>query len=215
MKTENIEKALREGRYIHLKDDVLVSYRDQQLDDISRTKADVHLDLCLICKRRLLMFQGEPAAMDNTEYDAEDKAVAKQMLKGRAGQTEISETPIGMAAQMRFIEYVRQVGANWQAFAMQLTPVRGATRGGTEMWQWQSEDRRFRVYAILEPNADLTLHFSTSDQQLDGARLKVKAGSLILEVRLQGVSDSESRAEVTIKRNQRPKYLKGISIEIV
>ena len=55
---------------------------------------------------------------------------------------------------------------------------------------------------------------SVSDQQLEGARLKVKAGALNLEARLQGVSESASHAEVTIKRRQRPKRLADISIEI-
>jgi hypothetical protein len=85
---------------------------------------------------------------------------------------------------------------------------------GEEVWRWQSEYERFTAYLVLETNGDLTLHFSTSDQRLEGARLKVKAGPLILEARLQRGPDSESHAEVTIKRGQRPKNLKYISIEI-
>jgi hypothetical protein len=214
MKTEDLEKALKEAKYHHLKDDVLISYRDQQLDAISRTKAEAHLNLCLICERRLLLFQGERAAMDNYEPTAEDRVAAKQALRQVfGGQTETTKAPVGRATLERFTEYVRQAAASWQAFVIQLTPVRGATRS-TEIWRWQSEDERFIVYMVVEPTADLTLHFSTSDPGLEGARLKVKTGPLSHEATLQRISESESHAEVTIKRRQRPKHLTAISIEI-
>lgn len=210
MKTEDLEKVLKDAKYHHLKDDVLVSYRDDQMDAISRTKAKVHLDLCLSCERRLLLLQGEQEAFDNYEPDAKDRVAAKQALQqvydGRR------EATVSRAILERITEYVRQAAASWLAFGTQI-PVRGTTRGD-EIWQWESKDGLFRAYAELEPTADLTLHFSASDPELEGARLKVKFGSLNREVTLQRVSESKSHAEVTIKRRQRPKHLTDISIEI-
>src|ERR1700754_781282 len=123
MKIENIEKALKAGRYIHLKDDVLVSYRDQQLDAFSRCAAEAHLSLCIICKRRLHLFQEELAAMDNNDFDTEDRIAARRLLEGRAAQTGTRKTPSGEVAWERFMEYALQAAASWQAFVMQLEAV--------------------------------------------------------------------------------------------
>ena len=97
---------------------------------------------------------------------------------------------------------------------MQLKPVRGSTRGGKEIWRWPSKDRCFVVYAVIEPTADLTLHFSTSDPAFEGKPIKVKVGSLRREATLGRVSAAEIHAEVVIKRRERPKRLTDISIEI-
>jgi hypothetical protein len=217
MKIEDLERALQDAKYHHVKDDVLVSYRDQQLDAISRTQIEAHLNLCLICERRLLRLREEHAEVERYEPGREDRALVKQVLQRvRREQPQVLET--GKAAARtsvleRFAEQMRQAAASWRAFAMQLAPVRGATRG-TETWRWQSEDGQLTLYMVVEPTADLTLHASARNPELEGARLKIKVGSLSREAPLQRVSESESHAEVVIPRKQRPKHLRDISIEV-
>ena len=54
MEPEDIDQLLESGRYKHLAEETLVSYRDNQLDKIRVALADAHLRLCLICKQRLV-----------------------------------------------------------------------------------------------------------------------------------------------------------------
>ena len=217
MKIEDLEGALKDAKYHHVEYDVLVSYRDQQLDDISRTQIEAHLNLCVICERRLLRLREEREAIDHYESRPEDRSLVKQALQ-RVRQGQPLDSEIGKATARPpvpegFVEQVRQIAASWQAFAMQLIPVRGATRS-TEIWREQSKGGGVLAYMKVEPNADLTLHFSARGPELEGVRLKIKVGSQSRKVTFKRVSETESQAEIVITRRQRPKRLSDISIDV-
>jgi hypothetical protein len=218
MKTEKVKRVLEDAKYHHVSEDLLVSYRDRQLDAISRTQIEAHLDLCWICERHLLRLRAESAALDHYEPHPNDDVLVKRATQ-QAGRdhpqnSATTEAPGRATALDRFIDQLRQAAASWRAFVTPLEPVRGATPGGTEIWRWQSEDKGFVAYAVVELNADLTLHFVTRNLESEGKRLKVKVGSRDQEAVFQRVSESESRAEVNIKRRQRPRRLKDIFIEV-
>jgi hypothetical protein len=194
MKLDDVKKALKNAKYIHLTDDTLISYRDQILDEISRSQVDAHLDLCLICKRRLSVFQEEYAA-----------------FYGDGKPTP----PAGNPLLNRFAEYLRRAAADWDTYFAQLQPVRGSKGTGYEVWRYEDKAQGFVAYARVEPTADLTLHFSSRDTGLEGERLTVRVGSVTEGATFQHVSKSEVRADVTVPRRKRPRNLKDISFEMV
>ena len=199
MKIEDLEKVLRNAKFLHLADDVLISYRDDELDEISRRQADAHLDLCLICERRLLLFREERAALDGSyENRPEDIALSSAEIELRD----------------RLTEYLRKAVLNWQDCFRQLVPVGGADRNEVKVWDWQSEDGVLVGHATLETTAALRIHFTSNDASLDGARLKIRVGVLTQEATLKRVSDSEVRASVEVPRRKRPRDLTDISIEV-
>jgi len=211
MKINDLERALRDAKFHHLTDDVLVSYRDQQLDAISRTQAQLHLDLCLICERRLLLLQKEQAALETYKASAEEIALAKSVLQ------QISPPvppPVKIPLRNRLAAYGQQVAASWQAYTLQLERVRNSISVDVEFWRWQSEDGQLLVYAVMESTGDLKLYFSSNDPTLEGTRLTVKAGGLSRETTMERVSESELRAEIDLPRRQRPRNLANILIEI-
>ncbi|HEX5736206.1 MAG TPA: hypothetical protein VF131_25480 [Blastocatellia bacterium] len=194
MKIDDVKKALENAKYVHLTDGVLTSYRDQLLDQISRRQADAHLKLCLICVRRLSVFQEERAAV----------------YGGDGGKPSA-----GIALREHFAEYLRQAVENWKACFAQLRLVREAIMRADEIWRWQSEDGVLTAYAILEPTADLAIRICSNETDLEGEHLKVRVGSLIQETILQRVSDLEVRAEVMVSRRRRPRDMTDVSIEMV
>lgn len=80
MKIKGIEKALRSAKFNHLTEDMLVSYQDQKLNEIYQTQAEAHLDICLICERRLLLLRQERATGDKGEISVEEMALVKRTL---------------------------------------------------------------------------------------------------------------------------------------
>lgn len=218
MKIDDLEIALNNAKFLHLTDDLLMSYRDQKLDETSRRQADAHLELCLICERRLLLFQEEGAELDREQpATAEDVDLVRRVLHKAKAQTasdsKSTEASTDPALMERFAGYIRQAAENWQSYFRQLVPVRGVIPEGVEVWRF--EDKEFVTYATLEPNADLILHFSSSNPGLEGAQVRATAGLLIEETIFRRISESEVRAEIRIPRRQRPRNLASISIEVV
>ena len=114
--------------------------------------------------------------------------------------------------QERLAEYLRQMVESWRVFFM-----KGATRGdqSEEVWQWQSKDGGLQVRATMEKNADLTIHFSSNEIDLDGARLNVHLGKMSQEITLERISESEVYAKVAVPRQYRRGGIADISIESV
>ena len=216
MKTDKVERILADEKFQHLTSEVLASYLAERLDAISRAQTEAHLKLCLSCEKSLMLLQEESAEVAEYKPSFEDIALAKH-VRQLAGTEQRLPTADRKATAYtvrmgRLSQYVQQAAASWQTFAMRVAPVREVKRGGTEVWRWRSEDERFVVYAVLEKTSDLTLHFSTTDPQLEGVRPKVKVGSRNRVATLKRVSESESHAQIVIKRQQRPKRLTDISI---
>src|SRR5262249_39347908 len=194
MDIEDVENGLRNAKFLHLVDDVLISYRDNLLDAIARKQVDAHLELCLLCERRLEFFQQERDALDNLN-----------------GFCLGVDAPAG--ARQQFADYLREAVSNWKAYFAQRKLVRGGPESGVEFWRWQSKNQVFNISAIRESNLDITLRISTSDAQLAGCRVKVMMGRFTGEATMQPFREPEIRAEARIPRNKRPRDMSDLSIE--
>ena len=217
MKTDDLENDLRNLKYIHLTESELVAYCDQKLDRMRRARVEAHLKQCFICERQLTLLREEDAALSNREINAEDVAFVERLIeqRGRAPKrsaARLIETAQEIPLRLRLDEYLRQMVANWQVqFAQEAT--RNVVGRCKEIWRWQSEDGLLQGRAVQERNADLTIHLSSNEAGLEGARLNVRLGPLSQEVTLRRVSESEVYAKVAVPRRQRPRKMTDLSIE--
>lgn len=84
---------------------------------------------------------------------------------------------------------------------------------GEELWRWQSEDGKMQARALMETNADLTIHFSSNEMDMEGTRLHVHLGLFNQEITLRRVSESEVTAKIAVPWQYRPGDLAELSIE--
>lgn len=218
MKTDNLENELRDLKFTHLSESELVAYCDQELDQVYRARVEAHLKRCFICESQLELLREESAALSNREITADDVELVERLME----QMGLAEKPIGdtpievmkdVSLQERLAKYLQQMVANWRIYFRPEAVRRGDE--GEEIWRWESEDGRLQVRAIMEKNANLTIHFSSKEIDLEGARLKVRLGLLSQEITLRRVFESEVHAEVAVPRRQRPRNMADISIEII
>ena len=210
MKRKELENELRNLKFIHLTESELVAYCDEERNQIRRARMEAHLKQCFICERQLELLREESAALRNRQITDEDVAFVDQMIE--LAVAEPLELDKEISLQERLAEYLRQVVESWRAFFM-----KGAMRGnqGEAVWQWQSKDGRLQVRATMEKNADLTIHFSSSELDLDGARLNVHLGKMNQEITLERISESEVYARVAVPQQYRRGGIADISIESV
>ena len=219
MKTDDLENELWNLKYLHLTESELAAYCDQELDQMRRARFEAHLKQCFICERQLRLLREENAALSNRQISAADVAFVERLMEqiGMAQKPSApkpAETAKGIPLQERLAECLRQMVASWQMqFAQEAT--RSAADQGEELWRWQSEDGLLQGHAIREKNADLTIHFSSNELDLEGTRLNVRLGPLSQEVTLRRVSDSEVYAKVAVPRRQRPRKMADLSIESI
>lgn len=210
-----MEDALKHIKFPHLTQSELISYCDQGLDPFSLARAEAHLKLCLICDKRLTYLQEERAAFSNREITAEKVALVRRAIEKQSKPTEsptLTETP---TLSDHLAEYLRQIVKSWQAHFKPLVSARRGNGTDGEIWRWKSKDGILKARAILENNADLTIHFSANDLDLERVRLKISIGPMTQKITLQRVSDSEIYAQMRVPERQRPKNLADISIEII
>jgi uncharacterized protein (DUF952 family) len=93
--------------------------------------------------------------------------------------------------------------------------LRGEADQGEELWRWQSADGHVQARAVMEKNADLTIHFSSNEMALEGASLHFRLGSLNQDLKLRRVSESEVAAQIAVPWEYRQGNMADISIEIV
>ena len=72
-----------------------------------------------------------------------------------------------------------------------------------------------QAFAVMEKNADLTIHFSSSEIDLEGERLNIRLGLVSHEITLHRVSESAVAAKIAIPWQQRQGNMSDISIERV
>jgi hypothetical protein len=216
MKSDDLENELRNLKSTHLTESEMAAYCDQELDQIGRARAEAHLKQCFICERQLELLREETAALTNRLIISEDVAFVERLMD-QTGQAQKSsayksaEIAREVPLRERLAEYLRQMIAGWQ---IQFDPVhRGDQR--EEMWRWQSEDGHLQARATVEKNADLTVHFSSNEMQLEGARLLFRLGSMNQELTLQRISESEVAAQVAVPLRYRQGNVTDLSIEIV
>jgi hypothetical protein len=217
MKTGDLENELRNLKFIHLTESELVAYCDQRLVHIHRARVEAHLKQCFICDRQLALLREENAALSNRELTADDIALAERLIEQTGfAQEPAGASPLGevkaVSMQERLAEYLRQMVASWRIFFMR-EPARRAADQGEEVWRWESEDGKLQSRVIMEKNADLTIHFSSSEIDLEGARLNIRLGRMSQEITLQRISESEVQAKVAVPWQHRQGNMADISIE--
>jgi hypothetical protein len=201
MKRKDLEKELRKLKFTHLTESELIAYCDEEGDQIHRARVEAHLKRCFICERQLKLLREESALLRNRQITDEDIAFVDQMIEraqksSAAEPLELEKEPL---LQERLAEYFRQLAKSWRASFLKKT-TRITTDQGEEIWQWQSKDGRLQVRATMEKKAGLTIHFSSNEIDLDGARLNIHLGKMDQEITLQRVSESEVYAKVAVPR---------------
>lgn len=219
MKTDDLENELRNLRFAHLTEDELVAYCDQELDNIPRLRVEAHIRHCFICSRQLALLQEESAALSNTERSPEDVALVERLmeqgrLRVKQPSTAVPEAAEEIPLREQLAEYLRQMAASWRVNFAQVMRS-GESGTGEEVWHWQSEDGRVEARAVIESNADMTIHFTSSEPRLQGARINFRLGPFNHEIILQRVSESEIYAKIVLPPQQRQGILADVSIESV
>jgi hypothetical protein len=204
MKTDDLENELRGLKLIHLTESELAAYADHGLGQISRDRAEAHLKQCFICERRLKLLEEENAALSNRVITAEDEAFVEQLIK-RSGLVETSRES---RLRERLAQYLRLIVEDWR---LTFAPV----HRGDQVWRWQSEDGRLLASATMEKNADMVVHLSSTEMELEGAKLRFNLGQFSEELTLRQVSESEVAAQVAIPWEYRRGGVANISIEIL
>ncbi|HEY6806986.1 MAG TPA: hypothetical protein VI306_25640 [Pyrinomonadaceae bacterium] len=81
MGSEDSEQLLEEARFKHLSETTLISYKNDQLDEVALALADAHLKLCLICERRLCFLKKEAEALDSYEPSESDRVAVEKLIR--------------------------------------------------------------------------------------------------------------------------------------
>lgn len=225
MKTDDLKNKLRSLKLIHLTESALTAYCDQELDAASRALAEAHIKQCFICARKVELLREEDEALQRREISAEDVALVERLMaESDPRRQSPTARPVtnaqGIPAEQRLTEYLRPMVASWQTFFRQQAASGALTAQapqhladpGKEVWQWQSDDGYMRARAMLETSTDLTIHFSSSEMQLEGTRLRVRLGPVEKQTTLRRVSDSEVYAKVAVPR-QHPRKMAALSIK--
>ena len=101
---------------------------------------------------------------------------------------------------------------NWRT-SFPALPVREKDPEYQYVWHWKSEDDLWRAHALME-NADLTIHFSSKEIELEGVLLNIQLGLLSEKITLRRVSASEIYAKVAVAPQYRKGDLRKITIEL-
>jgi hypothetical protein len=209
MKPEDIDQLLESGRYKHLSEETLVSYRDNQLDRIRVALADAHLRLCLICQERLAFLKEEAEAVANYVITEEDRAAIQQTVRELKAE---SNAPGLISTELqRLTSYITDLLNAW-IVPFSEAPTRGAD-DGDEIWSYESEDGMLTAWAVLEKNASLTVHFSSPELAWEGARILFRLGPFSKEIALQR-KGSGVAAKIKIPRRERARNMADISIKV-
>lgn len=210
MGRKDIGQLLESAKFKHLSETTLVSYRDNKLDKIQHAVAESHLRRCLICQRRLTFLKNEAEAVANYVLTAEDRAANEKFVRERRPKkkaTDYIKTEL-----KRLASIVEDVEAAWI-----LSFSKMATRGagdGDEVWRYKTKGGALTVWAILEKDASLTVHFSSTKLVWEGARLRFQLGTFSKEFTLKRAGDGVA-AKIKIPRSKRPKKMNKFSIEVL
>ena len=220
MGPNDMEKELMEAKFHHLTEDELDLYIDQLLDNISRARAEAHLQICRICKGQLQVLREESAALERREVSASDIALAKRILQRerfekKSSDSTAKETPPRRSLPDMLGECLDQAVAHWRAHFLDLIPEPRGDKEGKEIWQWESEDGKLKCRAVSEDTGDLTVHFSSDESSWEGEKFRFRLGSANRETTLERVSESELYAKIKILRRDRPRDLTDMSLEMI
>lgn len=219
MESQDIEQVLKGAKFRHLSEATLLSYRDQQLDEIGLLLADAHLRLCVICNRRLTFLKEEQEALESYAITETDSALIERALRQAELETitsdhlqKITSVEIAPAEIQRLGSYIRDLLVAWVA-PFSEPAYRGAD-DGEEVWRYESKDGLLTAWATLERNASLTVHLSSPELAWDGVPIRFRLGPFRKEVELRREGDSRVAASIEIPRRERAKNMADISIEV-
>lgn len=207
MGTDDIEQLLERARFKHLSESTLVSYNDNQLDEVGQALADAHLRLCLICERRLTFLKEESEALETYKITDEDKASIKRLV----GQPKSRLTEYISAELERFDNYVQEVVAAWRLPFRKLA-MRGGPEGD-EPWELQTKDKVFTVRTVTNKRGDLTVHFSSTELRWEGFQIHFKLGPFHKDVTLVR-KGNKLTAKIVVRKQERPKKMRDVSMKV-
>jgi hypothetical protein len=217
MKRDDLENELRNLKFTHLTETELAAYIDQQPDPLDHVRMEAHLKQCFICERHLALLQEERAALSNRQVTADEVTFVEQLME-QMGLTQEPPldppvtNPAPVSLQERLVDYLSQMMASWR-IAFMRGAMRGMANEGEVLWQWQSADGKLQARAVMETNADLTLHFSSNEMELEGTRYGVRLGLFSQEMTLQRVSESKVAAKIAVPWQHRRGNMTELFIE--
>lgn len=219
MKPDDLENELLNLKFVHLTETELADYCDQGLDQIGRARVEAHVKQCFICERHLELVREESLALSNRAITPEDVAFVERLMEKHPRAQEPSATrPTEAAREVppreRLADYLGLMMASWRIDFGQ-GALRGDSEKGEEVWRWQSEDGKLQARAMMEKNADLTIHFSSNEMDLEGARLRFRLASFNRELTLRRISESEVTGQVAVPWPYRQGDMTDIAIEVV
>lgn len=221
MKRNDLDEKLRRAALAHLTASELVGYRDAKLDRVGLARAEAHLKMCAICEESMELLREERTALEKGEISPEDLAV----IKRAAGITDESaekakspgvRKPVDVPSlTVRLSDALLELMSGWRDFFGQLRPVHHGGEGGREIWRQKTKDGLFEMWAVWEETTNLSIHFSSSETELEGRRLQIELGRIKDEITLERKSDTEVRGKFAVSKYQRPKDLSRLSVKLL
>jgi hypothetical protein len=205
MGSEDSEQLLEDARFKHLSETTLISYKNDQLDEMALALADAHLNLCLVCERRLDFLKAEAAALASYEPGESDRASIEDLIKKYEKPSEHSFTELD-----RLNSHVKDLKTAWLIPCGQET-VRGPD-DDDELWRYESEDGSLLAIAMSDHRGNVTIRFSSTELAWEGFRILLKLGQFRKEVTLEQQA-TEVFAKIVIPFREYPSKLSDVSIE--
>jgi hypothetical protein len=216
MEPQDIEQVLKSAKFRHLSEATLVSYRDEELDEIGLALADAHLKLCAICENKLNFLMDEEQALESYAITGKDRELIQRAIRKvepEKRNSDFAGVQSIVSAMRRLATYFTDLQLAW-VVQFSEEAMRG-TPDGDEVFRYRSEDGGLLAWAILEKDASLTVHFSSSELSLEGARIRFQLGPFSQEVTLQREGDSSVAAKIEIPRSERAKNMANFSIRVI
>lgn len=211
MKPHEVDEALRSAKFTHLPEAALDLYLDHRLDEIGRALADAHLNLCLICEKRLDLMKEEQAALEDNEVTDANRAFIRSVLDRTNPELQLTERSEPTTRPMeRLAGWLDEVIAEWIAYFS--LEERRAYVGSEEAFRFETEG--LASWGIWGADAGLVAHFLSPDLSFEGATLRFRLGPFSQDITLKREGDAKVSATVTIPSDPRAR-MHDVSVEIV
>jgi len=219
MVENDMENQLRNLKNVHLTEEEIIAYLDQELDHLRRARVEAHVKECFRCERELMLLREESQALSDHKITADDIKLVERIMEQMGVEDgpspdRVAEPDKKISLRELFAESLRQLVSVWQFDFTQQT-VRGVSNEAEEIWEWESGNKLLQARAILEENGDINLYFSSKNTDMEGLQFQVRIGPVNQKAVLERISESEVSAKFTVPRLLRPRNMADISIEIL
>lgn len=208
----DIEQKLKSATLRHLSDDELLAYRDNELDEITLGRAEAHLKRCVLCENTLAFHREEAARLATVEITPEDLELAKRVMTELNAAHPVETKPAARPLSEQIKEYLENATEALQAYFRTLVPTRGSQEN--ELKKWVSDDGLFSISITVDDSSDLAINVYSKQRELAGQRIRVTLGTFTDVEILRRASESEVYARIEVPKEQRPRNLGSISIEL-